>query len=779
MTGSVLGQPIKRREDRRLVSGRGRFVDDIAPADMLHCVFLRSPFAHAEIERIDASAARALPGVIDVFAGDDIDIEVETVAFLPGQVTPRQPALAGAEVNYVGEVVAVVLAESRYVAQDALELIEVDYKPLPAITDPEDALETSSPLVHSDLGTNRCFRYPVGGTGVDEGFASAEITLSERFRINRIIASPLEGRGLVASWNADDETMTVWASTQIPFAQRAFFARAAGLPEHRMRVIVPDVGGAFGQKLNTYREELVCVYLARRSERSVKWVEDRTENFAGGCHARDQLQDVELAARRDGTITALRFRILADLGAFLQTQTTTVPALTGLLASGAYAVPAVGGEVIGVFTNKTPTDAYRGAGKPEAAFLIERLIDVLARELELDPAEVRRRNFIPDGAFPHRTATGLDYDSGRYVHVLEKALELADYARLRREQARARAEGRLVGVGLSTYIELASFGPSDSCAKLFGMEAPGYESGTIRLLPSGEAIVFSGSTPSGQGHETAWAQVVSDALGIPIDDVELRFGDTDTAPQGVGTFGSRSAVIAGSALKLSAEKIIAKARLLAAHWLEAAEDDLEFRDGRFSVAGVPHIGMTLGEVARASYLGQRFPEGVEPGLEATTFFDPPNFTFPFGAHVAVVEVDRETGAVKILRYVAVDDYGNIINPMLVEGQLHGGLAQGIGQALCEEVRYDASGQLETATYSEYPLPTSETLPSFESALECTPSPVNPLGLKGCGESGATGAPAAIVNAVIDALSPFGVRHIDMPLLPEKVWSAVNRAQGQV
>jgi carbon-monoxide dehydrogenase large subunit len=770
-----LGKPLRRREDRRLVRGRGRFLDDIEIPGMAYCGFVRSMFGSAELSRINTEAAAELAGVLAVVTAAELELEVETVPHLPDQMTPHQPVLADGFVRYAGEPIAAVVVTRPELLEEACELVEVEYEPLAAVTDPEAALHDAGPLVHPDLGTNRCFTYQVGGGDTEQAFAAAEVLIHHRQRINRVTASPLEGRGVVAALDPSDETLTVWASTQIPFAQRELFAAAAGMPEHRVRVVVPDLGGAFGQKLNTYREELVCVALATRLSVPLKWAEDRTENFQGGCHARDQVQEVELAARADGTITGLRYRIVADVGAYLQTQTTAVPALTGLLAPGAYAIPTVSGSVTGVFTNKTPTDAYRGAGKPEATFLIERMLDLLAAKLSLDPAEVRRRNLIGAEAFPYRTATGMEYDSGDYGKVLRRALELSDYQGLRRQQQEALRDGRLLGIGLSTYVELASFGPSDACARLFGMEAAGFETASIRFLASGKVLVFSGSIPSGQGHATAWAQIVADDLQVPIEDVEVRFGDTDAISYGVGTFGSRSAVIGGTALRACTDKIRAKARLLAAHWLEASPEDLELRNGRFEAVGSPRTGLALSEIARAAYLGQNFPPGLEPGLEATSYFDPPNFTFPFGAHVAVVEIDPETFAVKVLRYFAVDDYGNVINPMIVEGQLHGGIAQGIGQALWEEVRYDSDGQLQTPTYLEYTLPSCDVLPPVESALEFTPSPVNPLGLKGCGESGATGAPAAIVNAVIDALRGHGVSHIDMPITPEKIWRALEEA----
>jgi aerobic carbon-monoxide dehydrogenase large subunit len=757
------------------VRGRGRYLDDISLPGTTYCRFVRSMLGSARISGIDTEAAAASSGVVAILTGHELQLEVETVAHLPGQLTPRQPVLATAVVRYTGEPIVAIVAETRQLAEDACELVVVDYDPLEAVVDPELALAEDSLLVHGELGTNRCFTYRVGVDDVDDVFGSADVVLSHRQQESRITASPLEARGILASYDPVEESLTAWASTQIPFAQRELFAAAAGLPEHRVRVVAPDLGGAFGQKLNTYREELVCVALTRRLGIPVKWVEDRSENFEGGCHARDQHQQIELAAQQDGVVTGLRFRIIADVGAYLQTQTTAVPALTGLLAPGPYAIPAVSGEVVGVFTNKTPTDAYRGAGKPEATFLIERMMDLLAAKLALDPAEVRRRNLIPAAAFPFRTATGMEYDSGEYHKVLNRVLELAGYDQLRAGQAAARAEGRLVGIGLSTYVELASFGPSDTCARLFGMKAPGFETASVRFLPSGKVLAYSGSVPSGQGHATAWAQILADQLQIPIEDVDVRFGDTETMSYGVGTFGSRSAVIGGGALKLCADKIHEKARLLASHWLEVSPGDLEFRDGRVSVVGSPPTGMAIGEIARGAYLGQDLPEGVEAGLEATSFFDPPNFTFPFGAHVALVEIDPDTGSVEIQRYFAVDDYGNVINPMLVEGQLHGGIAQGIGQALCEEVRYDSDGQLETRTYIDYLIPTTEVVPSIVSALEHTPSPVNPLGLKGCGESGTTGAPPTIVNAVLDALRVHGVGHLDMPLTPEKIWRALHQS----
>jgi carbon-monoxide dehydrogenase large subunit len=677
---------------------------------------------------------------------------------------PEHHALAIGKVRHLGEAVAAVVAVDRYAARDALDLIEVDYEPLPVVVDAEKAMSDGSTLVHDEIGTNVAYRWEVGGGDLDEAFREAGVVVRQRMRNQRLIPTPMETRGVVARYERGPGNLTLWTSTQIPHTLRSQLAVLFNLSENNVRVIAPEVGGGFGCKLNVYAEEIIAAAAAITCGKPVKWVEDRTENFLATTHGRDQVADVEAAARKDGLITGLRFRVVADLGAYNQMFTAIVPTLTGLMVNGCYKVPNIKCEVFGVFTNKTPVDAYRGAGRPEAAYYVERMVDMVAAELGLDPVAVRRLNFIPSDAFPYTTLCGPIYDSGDYELSLDRALQVAGYAGLRQEQERLRREGRYFGVGLSTYVEICGLGP--------------WESATVRVLASGKVSVLTGSSPHGQGQETSFAQLAADELGVPIDDVIVQHGDTAVVPTGVGTFGSRATAVGGPAVLMSTARVKEKAVNLAAHLTETLPADMVYSEGRMYAKGHPDKAMTLAEVAAAAYAGANLPPDMEPGLEAASFFAPSNSTFPFGAHIAVVEIDAETGELSLLRYVAVDDCGKVINPLLVDGQVQGGIAQGIGQALYEEAVYDSSGQLLSASLMDYAVPTAAMLPGFELDRTETPTPVNPMGAKGVGEAGTIAATAAVVNAAVDALSPLGVRHIEMPLKAEKIWRLIQSARAE-
>jgi carbon-monoxide dehydrogenase large subunit len=762
----MVGARVKRKEDPRLITGAGNYVDDIKLHDMQHLALLRSPHAHARIKSIDTSKAASAPGVRAVLTGGDIKRMSEplpTVGGVEDLKTPDHPAMAIEEVNHLGEIVAGVVAADRYLARDAVDLIEVEYEVLPAVIDMEKAIETGSPLVHEDLGTNIGYRMEVG-TDVDAAFRDADVVVKQRMSNQRLIPNPLENRGVVAHYEQGPATLTVWTSTQIPHMLRGMYATLLRLPEQRVRVVAPDVGGGFGCKLNVYPEDIITACAAMAVRKPVKWIEERSEGFLATSHGRDQLADVEAAAKKDGTITGLRFRVLADLGAYNQLFTPLVPTFTGAMASGCYEVANIKCEIMGVYTNKTATDAYRGAGRPEAAYYLERIVDIVADELELDPAEVRRKNFIPPSAFPYATPTGQTYDSGNYELTLNRVLEMANMPKLREEQAKARSEGRFIGIGFSTYVEICGIG--------------GWESATVRVDGSGKATVLTGSSPHGQGQETSFAQLAADELGLPMEDVLVVHGDTSVVATGIGTFGSRAMAVGGGAVVMSTTKVKDKAKQIASHMMEALPDDVVYSEGRMYVRGHAEKGLTLGEVAAAAWAGTELPPDTEPGLEATSHFNPAGATFPFGAHLAVVEIDPDSGQVKLLRYIAVDDCGTPINPLLIDGQVHGGIAQGVGQALYEEAIYDSSGQLITGSLMDYALPTAAMLPAFEMDRTETPTPNNPLGAKGVGEAGTIGTAAAVVNAVVDALSPLGVRHVDMPVKPEKIWRIMQSRGNQ-
>jgi carbon-monoxide dehydrogenase large subunit len=777
MATPLVGSRIKRREDPRLIMGRGTYVDDVQLPRMTYAAMLRSPYAHARILRINVDKAKALPGVVAVLTGADLQGKNVPCGWtLPDMKVAPHPALAVGKVRYTGDAVAVVVAEERYLARDALDLIEVDYEPLPVVVDAEKAIQAGAPQLHDEVPQNTTFVWKIAGGDIDKAFREAEVVVKERIVNQRLIPNAIEPRGMVAQYIPGSGDLTLWTATQIPHLVRLLLSMVTGMPEHKVRVIAPEVGGGFGSKLYLYPEEVIVATLAKVTGRPVKWIEERRENYVATTHGRDHVQYVEVAAKRDGTITGLRVKSIANMGAYLSTFAPGIPTiLFGLMLAGNYRLPNISCEVVGVHTNTTPVDAYRGAGRPEATYLVERAVDLTARELGLDPAEIRRRNFVPANAFPHTTATGVTYDSGNYQPTLDRALEIAGYQQLRQEQAQARAQGKYLGIGVTTYVEICGMAPSQVLGAV-GAGAGGWESATVRVHPTGKVTVYSGASAHGQGHETAFSQIVADGLGIPFEDVEVVHGDTAQVQFGIGTFGSRSAAVGGMAVQMCLQKIEAKAKRIAAHLLEAAEADLVFEGNQFMVRGTPGRGMNLQQVAFAAYVPHKYPTGLEPGLEATSFYDPSNFTWPFGTHVAVVEVDPETGVIKLRRYIAVDDCGRVINPLLVDGQIHGGLAQGIAQALYEEAVYDDNGQLVSGSLMDYAVPKADDLVNFELDRTETPSPVNALGVKGIGEAGTIASSAAIVNAVVDALAPLGVKHLDMPLKPERVWQAIQQAQ---
>src|ERR671917_474607 len=737
---------------------------------MLHFALLRSPFAHAKITHLDVSSALEQPGVVAAYTGEDLAEEWPGgvpcgATVTDDQNTPFYPPIVRDEVKYMGDAVAVVVATDRYRAQDALEFVEVDYEPLDVVVDMETALEEGAPLVHEDLGTNECYTWPMAAGDIDDAFNRADVIVKERYIQQRLIPNAIEPRATVAFQDPGHDGYVVYTATQVPHLAKIVLSLSTGMPENQIRVVAPDVGGAFGSKLNIYREEILALVLTKKLGTSVKWVEDRSENYQATIHGRGQIQDIELAADSDGTILGMRVKLLDDMGAYLQLLTPVIAISGAAMFPGVYAFDAFSIEIKGVFTNLTPTDAYRGAGRPEACYAIERAMDSLARELDMDPAEIRRRNFYEPFDEPTQNPAGLMYDSFNLQAARDRAIELADYQSLREEQRRRREANDPVqlGIGFATYTEICGLGPSHALAGL-GIGGGGWE-------------VATGTSPHGQGHETSWSQIAADVLGVTPDDVEVLHGDTGTVPFGRDTYGSRSLAVGGIAVYHAANKVVEKGKKIAAHMLEAAEDDIEFEGGKFSVAGSPDQNVTIQDVAGSAYLGNDLPEGMEPTLNETMTFDPPNFTFPFGAHICVTEVDTETGAVAIRDYIAVDDCGPVINPTIVDGQLHGGLAQGIAQALYEGVIYDEEGNLLTASMVNYMIPGAPELPNYTLDRTVTPSPSNPLGVKGVGEAGTIGAPPAVINAIIDALSPFGVKHIDMPALPMRVWNAIQDAQG--
>lgn len=781
-----VGHRIKRTEDPRLIQGLGHYVDDIKLPDTLHVAFLRSMYAHAKVKAIDTSEASHAPGVVAVYTGKDVAGKIGPVpcaGALPGLKIPDYRVLATDHVTFVGHPIAAVVATDRYAARDAIDLIMVDYEELPVVVDVEEAAK-GAPLVYEEYGDNIAYKLTSGEGDIEAALAASDHVIKQRIVHQRLIPIAMEPRGVLARYYPGEQELTVWTSTQIPHLARTQLAIMLGMPENKVRVIAPEVGGGFGSKLNVYAEEGLVGWISTQLGKPVKWIEGRRENFQATIHGRGQIGYIEVGCKNDGTITGLRYNVFADMGAYLQLLTPAIPTLTGLMLSGCYKIPAIQMNVTAVFTNKMSTDAYRGAGRPEATQVIERAADLVAAELGLDPVEVRRKNFPEPTEFPFKTATGLFYDSGNYQGALEKALLMADYKKMRDEQKKARENGRIVGIGVSTYVEICAIGPSQATP------AGGWESATVRIEPTGKVTILTGASPHGQGQETSFAQLAADELGVDLNDITVIHGDTSIVQYGIGTFGSRGTAVGGTAVFNAIQMLKEKASRLAAHLLGADASNVVFKEGRFSVeaamaarsgdgvgtkeASVP-AGVSLQEVALAAHVAHQIPPGFEPGLSATNFFEPSNFTFPFGTHIVQVEVDRETGEIEIQRYVAVDDCGKVLNPMLVDGQVHGGIVQSIGQALYEEAVYDEQGQLVTGTLMDYAIPKAAMVPWIDLGRTETPSPVNPMGVKGVGEAGTIGATPAIVGALVDALSPFGVRHLDMPIRPENLWRIISKA----
>jgi aerobic carbon-monoxide dehydrogenase large subunit len=777
-----VGRAMKRKEDPRMITGRGRYVDDIALPGMLHAAIVRSTEAHAVIASIDASAAQARDDVVAVFTGEDLagdfGAPLAMVWAPPGVEikTPENWPLKRGEVKHVGDPVAVVVGTDRYSVVDAAEEVVVEYEPKPAVVDPEKALEDGSPLVWEQFGTNRTHEWALSGGDVEARLAEADVVVERRIVNHRTAGAPIEARAAIGEPRGD--SFTLYSSTQVPHIARFVLSGVVGMPEDKLRVVAPDVGGGFGSKLQVYAEEALVLVLAKRLARPVKWVESRTENMTTSHHGRDQIDHITLGAKRDGTLTGLRARILADLGAYQLLLTPFIPELGFPVMGGCYKIPAIDLHFEGVFTNKMCTDAVRGAGRPEATYWMELMMDQLALELDMDPLELRRRNFIGKEEFPFTTALEITYDSGDYHGTLDRLLEHFDRDAFRSEQAQLRQKGVYRGVGFSTYVEVCGLAPSRAVGPQgVGLQAAYWESAMVRVHPTGSATVFTGTAPHGQGHDTGFAQIAADRLGIDPENVDVIHGDTDQGPWGWGTYGSRSLAVGGEAVAQAAEKVQEKAKRIAAAMLEASHEDIELADGRLQVRGSPDKGMSMAEVAGAAHIPpQELPADIDPGLEETAFYDPENFVFPFGAHACVVEVDVETGKVSVVRYVAVDDCGPAINPMLIEGQVHGGIAHAIGQALYEQVVYDADGQLVTSTFVDYALPTAAEIPSMETDRTETPSPVNSLGVKGVGEAGTIAATPTVTAAVLDALRPLGVKWLDMPLTPMRVRQAIEQAQ---
>lgn len=786
MNAPVIGQSVKRKEDYRFLTGGGRFTDDVTLPGQVYAYFLRSPHAHANIRGINTSKARSAPGVVAIFTGDEL--AAAKVGGLPcgwlitgvngePMKEPPHPPLAIGKVRYLGDQVAVVLAETLNQAKDAAELIEVDYDVLPAVVKVADARKPGAPVLHDIAPDNTCYEWALGDKpAVDKAFAQAAHVTTLEFINNRLIPNAIEPRAAVAQYARGEDSYTLHVSNQNPHVERLLMtAFVLGLPEHKVRVIAPDVGGGFGSKIYLYAEETVITWASKQVNRPIKWTAERSESFVSDAHGRDHLTKAELALDKNGKFLALRVATTANMGAYLSTFASCIPTiLYATLLAGQYTTPAIYCKVTAVFTNTAPVDAYRGAGRPEATYVVERLVDTAARELTIDPVELRQRNFITQ--FPYQTPVALCYDTGNYQATLAEALKIADVAGFEARRREAEARGKLRGLGYSTYIEACGLAPSNIAGSL-GARAGLYEAGEIRVHPTGSVTVFTGSHSHGQGHETTFAQVVADRLGIPVENVDVVHGDTGRILFGMGTYGSRSIAVGGTAIVKALDKIIAKGRKIAAHLLETGEENVEFENGVFRV-GDTDRRKTFAEVALAAYVPHNYPlETLEPGLNESAFYDPTNFTYPAGSHICEVEIDPDTGAMRVVNFTAVDDFGRVVNPMIVEGQVHGGLAQGIGQALLEGCVYDPeSGQLLTGTYMDYAMPRADDLPSFKVGMKETPCTHNPLGVKGCGEAGAIGAPAAVINAVVDALAPLGIRDIEMPATAERVWRAIKNAK---
>lgn len=783
---TYIGKAIKRVEDKRFLTGKGRYTDDIVLPNMTHAYILRSPYAHAKILSIDASVALEAEGVIAVYTGKDFaDVNGVPcgwqVNFKNGETMkePPHPIITADKARHMGDSVAVVIAESREQARDAADLVEIDYEELPAVANAKEATKDGAPLVHEDAPNNLSFDWELGNPKeeVDAAMAKAKHVTTLEFTNQRLIPNAIEPRAAIGHYNSAGDKYTLYTTSQNPHLTRLLLcAFVLGIPEHRMRVVAPDVGGGFGSKIFHYTEEALVTWCSKQLGRPVKWTAERSESFMTDAHGRDHITKAEMGFDDDGKIVALRAKTYANLGAYLSTFAPCVPTwLHGTLLQGLYTTPKINVDVSGVFTHTTAVDAYRGAGRPEATYLLERLLDTAALEMGVDPAELRFKNFIPpfDGVKEpgYQTQVALQYDSGNYRGVLTRALEMVDYKKFREDQAKAREEGKLMGIGFSTYIEACGIAPSAVVGAL-GARAGLYEVGQVRVQPTGKVSVYTGSHSHGQGHETTFAQVVADKLGIALDDVEIVHGDSEAVAFGMGTYGSRSLAVGGTAIVKSINKILKKGAKIAAHKLEAAEEDLNYAEGKWTVKGSDK-SISFGDVALTAYVPHDYPEGLEPGMDFSSFYDPANFTYPFGAHIAVVEVDKDTGKVDLKRFIAVDDVGNVINPMIVDGQIHGGVAQGVGQALFEGAIYDEDGQLINGSYMDYVMPRADDLPSFEVDRQVTPCPHNPLGVKGAGEAGTIGSTPAVVNAVMDALSPFGIKNLEMPLTSERVWQAMQ------
>jgi carbon-monoxide dehydrogenase large subunit len=763
-----LGVRVKRREDPDLITGQGKYVADLQLEDTLHMKVVRSPYAHARITRIETDEAEAMAGVVAVLIGADLMPHLhrplpmgraQGSAFTEARNPERYP-LATDKVRCVGEAVAVVVAETPYLAADTVDMVHVDYDPLPVVVEPEQALTAGAPILHEDWPNNVAYRWSKSSGDVDAAFSAAEVQVELRLVNQRVISNAIEPRAVLAQYDADTEAFTVWTTTQTPFSVRDNLAATLDVPVEKVRVIAPVVGGGFGAKVNKYGEEVMAPFLSRQLGRPVKWVATRAEDYLATHHGRGQIDTIRLAADRDGRVSAADLQIILDCGAYYTVLTPAIPGITTAMMSGAYAIPNIRSQGIGVFTNKHSADPYRGAGRPEAAYLIERAMDVLAQRLDMDPAELRRRNFIPPESFPYKSPTGATYDSGEYARAMDKALALADYPSLRAEQARRRKKGgKLMGIGLACYVENCGGGP--------------WEAGGVSMDAEGKVIVLSGTSPQGQGHETTWAQIAASELQIPMEDITVKHSDTAVVSRGIGTFGSRSTSVGGSAVQQNAQTVREQATRVAAHLIEAAAEDMVLSGGRFHVVGAPESSLSWQEVAQATY-HQTLSDPLPDSLSADEDFVTEDTTYPFGTHICVVEIDPENGEIEIIRYLTVDDCGRVINPMIVEGQVHGGITQGVGQALFERAVYDELGNLLTGTLMDSAIARADMMPLYETNQTETPSPVNPLGVKGIGEAATIGATPTVVNAVVDALSHLGIEHLDMPLFAERVWQVLPK-----
>jgi carbon-monoxide dehydrogenase large subunit len=777
---TFVGTPVKRKEDASLLRGRATWIDNIAPTGTAYMAVVRSPYAHARIASVGLDAVRKAEGVVAAFSGADLAEDWKGGLPCAWPVTeeikvPTHYPLAIDTARFQGDGVAVVIAESRALAKDAAELVEAEYEPLPGVVDVEKALQEGAPVVHPELGTNECYVWELATDGFQKAIDDADVVVTRRYRQPRLIPNAIEPRGVVAVAGPTGE-LTIWSATQVPHILRFALQLVLGIPEAKIRVIAPDVGGGFGSKLNVYAEEALAAALAVRLGRPVKWTEERAENYVATIHGRDVVHELTLAATRDGKLTAVKSDAKCAMGAYLQLVTPGIPLLGAWIYNGAYDIPNYSVTFTGVFTNTTPTDAYRGAGRPEATYVIERTIEALAAELDMDSLELRRKNFLTE--FPATLASGLTIDSGDYHGALDKLLARLDLDSIREEQRARRERGnpKRIGVGFSTYTEMCGLAPSRILGAI-RYAVGGWDSATIRVQPLGSVQVVTGTSPHGQSHETTWAQIVADQLGVDVDSVEVLHGDTAVSQLGMDTYGSRSLAVGGVALWHASQKVLDKASAIVSHQLEVAAEDLEFENGVFSVKGSPEKKMSIQDVAFQAHAAHDLPEDLEPGLEATAVYDPPNFSWPGGAHAAVVEVDTETGDTRLVRYVAVDDVGKPVNPEIVDGQVHGGIAQAIAAALYEEAIYDDDGNLLTTTMTNYLVPSAAEFPSFETDRVEAPSPTNPLGVKGVGETGTIAATPAVINAVVDALADFGVTDIQMPATPERVWAVIQEAKS--